>query len=511
LPATINLFTVNIPIETEEAALAEHSMPSDDRSNKSDGLADISPNENQPTFLVLTIRTRKGPYLRPVLVIGTRNGEIAIPREPVEWMRFVLQYQHDAPAKAMLTTIGRLYEYASTAFGDIELTVDTLPTVVWNYIAFRVGDRTPDDLDSQNLPLWNPVKRSTALSEFRTIVEYLRFCDDKYKALPLLARRQRLPTFSAFEFPSAKNRDKRDFFRHLRGHRERYRKLLGIEQYYAPRVTPTPSLIPRRSAQGQTMPRDDVDLIISAEKNLSFKALWILLAFGGIRVSEAMNLYCVDIMPGSMIGQFEKGFTQQQPLIVLADPIQSRFIGDFRDTSRTRLEYLSAKYGLIPRPNHPDKHPLRAGWKGMMVSNENLLSSWVYWSHPEPARKFLELTATLLNLRRQFPAAEHHPYFFINVANDKYRGQMLKYSNIVKAFERACQRIDLEPHVAGRTVHGFRDFFKDTLQHRLKLPPEIIQVMMHHTNISSQQDYGHCESATVHEALSGAYARADSE
>jgi integrase len=478
-------------------------MPFEDLSDKSGGLADISSNDNQPAFLVLTVRTRRWPHLRPVLVVGTRNGEIAIPREPAEWMRYVLEYQDDSPAKAMLGTIGRLYEYASIAFGDIELTAETLPTVVWNYTAFRVGERTPDDPDSQKLPLWNPVRRSTALSEFDTIVGYLRFCNDRFQSLPLLARPQRLPSFTDFDVPTA---SKRDFFLHLRAHRERYRKLLGVARYRPPRVTPTASLIPRRSAQGQTMPRNEVDLTISAERNLSFKALWILLAYGGIRVSEALNLWCADIMPGSMIGQFERGFTQAQPLVVLADPVESRFVGDFRDSSRTRLQYLQDKYGLIPRPNYPDKHPLRAGWKGMLVSHERLSLSWVYWSYPQPARAFLELTATLLNLRRQFPAADHHPYFFINVANDKYRGQPLKYSNVMKAFERACERVDLEPHVAGRTIHGLRHFYKDTLEKILNLTPEIVQVMMHHTNISSQQDYGHRESATVHEALRSAYA-----
>jgi hypothetical protein len=257
---------------------------------------------------------------------------------------------------------------------------------------------------------------------------------------------------------------------------------------------------------GGNPPREEIDLIISAERNRSFRALWLLLAYGGIRVSEALKVWCVDIMPGSMIGQFERGFTQAEPLVVLADPVNSRFLGDFRDSSTTRLDHLHAKYGLIPRPNYPDKHPLRAGWKGMLVSHERLSLSWVYWSYPQPARAFLELTATLLNLRRQFPAADHHPYFFINVANDKNRGQPLKYSNVVKAFERACERVDLEPHVAGRTIHGLRHFYKDTLKQFLKLKPEIVQVMMHHTSISSQQDYGHCESATVHEALGSAYA-----
>jgi hypothetical protein len=89
-------------------------MPSEDLSEKSGGLADISTNDNQPTFLVLTARTRRGPHLRPVLVIGIRDGEIAIPREPAEWIRYILQYQLDAPAKEMLSTIGRLYVYSPT-------------------------------------------------------------------------------------------------------------------------------------------------------------------------------------------------------------------------------------------------------------------------------------------------------------------------------------------------------------------------------------------------------------
>ncbi|EKS31067.1 site-specific integrase [Afipia felis] len=461
-----------------------------------------------PAFVVLTVRARRKPHLRPVLVVRDQDGEAAIPREPIEWIRNVLTFDSKSPAKMMLSTIGRLYEYTSIAFRDFELTAETLPTAVWNYTAFRAGERMPDDPDSQQLTLWNPVKRSTAISEFRTIVSYLQFCNDRFQSLLLLDRPVGLKNIQHLDIPTT---SKRDFFLHLRGHRERYRKLLGVERYHPPRVTPSASLATRRSSQGRTMPQDEVDLIIGAEKNPSFKALWTLLAYGGMRVSEALNIWCVDIMPGSMIAQFERGFTQAEPLVILADPVESRFVGDFGDSSRTRLKYLRDKYGLVPRPYYPDKHPMRAGWKSVLVSNKALSLSWVYWSEPQPAQEFLELTAMLLNLRRQHPTTTHHPYFFINTSNNEYGGQPLKYSNTMKAFERACVRVDLEPHMAGRTLHGFRHFYRDNLRKRLKLPPEIIQVMMHHKSVVSQEDYGNCEYAFVHKALREAFARERTE
>ncbi len=147
----------------------------------------------------------------------------------------------------------------------------------------------------------------------------------------------------------------------------------------------------------------------------------------------------------------------------------------------------------------------------MLESNSKLSLSWVYWSYRQPAHVFLEFTAKLLNLRRQFTAADHHPYLFINAKNDKHGGQPLKYNNLVKAFDRACERVDLTPHLAGRSVHGFRDFYKDTLEKTVQTATG------NHTGddapqkYQSQEDYGNSESATIREALSDVYARMGAE
>jgi len=451
------------------------------------------------TFVVVNARASQRPNFRPLLIVRTDSGESHVPREPAAWVRHILEYQ-SGNAHTSLRIIGRLYQYTSGVFGDIPLTADDLPMVIWNYVAFRVGERNPDDLDAQLFPHWLPVRKRTAEVEFRTIVDYLRFCHDKYETLPILSLPARLTKFPAFD-----KTERRDFLIHLRGHRERLRKLMGHEFRPKPHLIETASVIPKRSSAGQTMPRDEIDLIINAEQNPAFKWLWLLLAYGGIRVSEALNLWCCDIMSGEMIGEFEPGFTQTEPLVVLADPINSRFTGTFHDTSRRRIEALLADFGLPPRPNYPNKHPLRAGWKSMLMTNMQMNVSWVYWAQPEPARAFLDLTAQILNIRRDISAAQNHPYLLINTSNSARLGEPQKYSNIAKAFDRACERVGLEPHVAGRHIHGLRHFYKYVLKHLLKLDAETIQVMMHHKSVESQDDYA--RSAAVHFALEQARLR----
>jgi integrase len=86
-------------------------------------------------------------------------------------------------------------------------------------------------------------------------------------------------------------------------------------------------------------------------------------------------------------------------------------------------------------------------------------------------------------------------------------GEPLKYSNVAKAFDRACQRVGLEPHVSGRHVHGCRHYYDFTLETDLGLSPEYIQVMMHHKSIKSQQVYSKGHTPEMRAALQEAYSR----
>ncbi|KAA0073980.1 tyrosine-type recombinase/integrase [Tardiphaga sp. P9-11] len=456
-----------------------------------------------PTFVVLNAKAKQPPFNRPLLIIRTPDGRVDVPREPAAWALDLLESKIQN-VHAALRTIGRLYQFSTIAYSQIPLTADDLQMVVWNYVAFRVGDRI-DELDMET-PQWLPVRRKTAETEFSTIIDYLRFCHRRYETIPLIPLRGRLKTFPDFTVLG-----KRDFFIHLRGQRERWRKLMGAAPHAKPLVVERANPLPRRSSAGQTMPRDEVDLIISAERNPAFKALWILLAYGGIRVSEALNLWCCDVMPGTMISEFANGDTQKAPLVVLADPADSRFTGIFDDTSLRRIDYLAKKYGLIPRSHYPPKHPLRAGWKSMLETNVALRASWVYWSFRQPSHVFLQEIVKTLAMRRHMTAAQQHPYLFINLTDRKMLGEPQKYSNLTKAFDRACRRVGLEPHLSGRHIHGLRHYYKETLKNVLKLPAEFIQVMMHHKSISSQQDYSGGHTTEMREALESAYARVDKE
>lgn len=456
-----------------------------------------------PAFLVLRVQATRSPKDRSILVVRTQEGDVSIAREPLAWVTAQL-WHNNTDAHGLMTTIGRLYEYTAVAFGDIEITAETLPRVVWNYVAFRVGQRIHDAPDTVKLSHWQPIREDTAISEYRAIVSYIRFCNDKYKTLPLLKKPEPARNFHAFDVATS---SKRDFFQHVRAQREYWQAILGIARDRRPNVTPAPKTIQVRSAQGQTMSRDEVDLIIGAEKNPVLRAIWLLCAYGGIRISEALNIWCIDVMPGAAIDRFEPGAAQNTPLVVLAHPRLSRFTGDFSDTSLQRNEFLQTRYGLVPRSDLPKRHPMRAGWKGVTINNHRLGVSWVYWLYPGPSFEFLNLVATMLRCRKGMPGAAAHPYLFINHKLGKHQGAPLKYKNVAKAFERACERVNLEPHVAGHNIHGFRHFFEATLEHTFKFKPEEVQAMMHHKSVTSQRDYGHPKVADIHGALSRAYSR----
>lgn len=460
---------------------------------------------HRPAYVVLPVQTKRNPRLRPVLGIRTLSGEVVIPREAILWTRSIALSRPFNDAFKMLSTLGRLHQYTSISFKLIELSETNLLLVIWNYLAFRVGDRSPDDPDLLYLPNWRPISEAAALQEFRTIVSFVRFCNRTLGTLPMLSPDLSLSDkfLKDFNYDAAYDRD---FFVHLKPQRARWRELVGAPDLIAPRLSPSVAVSPQRaSAMGSTMPSDEVEAIISHERNPVFQALWVLLAFGGIRISEALNIWVIDIMPGGMLRYFTRAVSTSEPLVILAHPAESRFTGDVRGGANTREHVLKDVYGLSPRPLYPQKHTMRAGWKGMMFNEPQLKLSWVYWSNPAQARRFASLASSILEMHDCYQTSHQHPYFFINAFNAVRLGAPVTYGNAQKAFERASRRVGLEPHALGRHLHGFRDFYLATLK-QLGISREYRQVMLHHCSPMSQDDYDKI-SVETHVSLSNAHQR----
>lgn len=479
--------------------MAELKMPKISSRSISNATNSLDGLFHKPRYCVLHVRTTLDPHERPVLGTSDSQGRVAIPIEPVAWVKALLFLHTQATATRWLKTIGRLYEYASLSFANIELDGDLLQTVVWNYLGFRIGDRQPGDLDTGIFAHWKPVKLTTAQEEFRAIRSYFRFCEKTYGASPLfkVAFTSENPCPRIFA-KDEKLRD-RDFFAHLRPQRERWRRLAGEPLPGMPHLTNARPDSSRLTSSGRTMPRHEIDLIIDGEKNSVFRCLWLLLAFGGIRVSEALNIWQVDVMPGRYGPHFDAAI-QDTLFILLAHPELSPFTGDFVKVRGTRAQFLNATYGLIPRNLYPEKHALRAGWKGMLESSRRWRAAWIYWIDNERAKDFAVAAQWVRKIHQEHQTSRVHPYFFVNGAHSTYVGDPLKYRNVEKAFYRACRRVGLEPHEGGRNLHGFRHFYKRTLEFDLKVDRATLQLLMHHRSVTSQDHYGQ-SAADVHEIL----------
>lgn len=218
------------------------------------------------------------------------------------------------------------------------------------------------------------------------------------------------------------------------------------------------------------------------------KALWTELAYLGPRISEPLNHWRCDVLDASY-SQVLFGAPVEGPLVIFAHPIHSRYTGPFDSGLRTREQELKQRYGLVPRPDEASKKQ-RIGWKGMAAFNPELWITHGTWTCRKRASEFNELFAEILDLHGALGTDAMHPYLYVNSKNAAHLGEPLKIGNVEEAFERACIRAGVKPHSPGAHLHGLRHFYRWYATHKLKLPEDIVQLMMRQRSVTSQRVYG---------------------
>lgn len=248
--------------------------------------------------------------------------------------------------------------------------------------------------------------------------------------------------------------------------------------------------------------------VIDSERNPVYRMVWLLGFWGGPRISEQLNMWRVDVLPGQFRSVlFDRDHFSQLPLVVLANPWESNYCGSLGSSASTRRAYLREKFNLVPRPdlrsaNGGADKALWAGWKGMLELNSARHLSQVYWASEEASREYMQLAGTVLDLQRELGVYDLHPYLLVNI--DRRRpevlGHPLKLSNIAKAWERAVARVGLQAYRHGASPHGMRHFFKAYLQ-SLGVGRKVRQIAMRHRSDLSQDAYGGIEPQGIWHAL----------
>jgi hypothetical protein len=291
-------------------------------------------------------------------------------------------------------------------------------------------------------------------------------------------------------------RKQRDFFVHLEAQRERWRQTFGqdlrmpnIGVRGVPRSSHGPSL-------DRTPDAGEVDELIRRETHPMRKLLWVLLRYGGLRVSEALNMWQIDMLPAGLARHvFSAPMNTITP--VVAHPYESKYLGDLTKVGLTRLQYLAKQYDLVPRPEMAGTH--HVGWKGCQLRNEHLGLASVFWL-PGGAEACEDALAEVLDFHRLNRTSNHHPWLFVNMRPGAGFGAPMKAGKVRVALARQFGRLGLEPSRNGRRIHGLRHRYKADLD-ALGLKPEHKQVCLRHASILSQDDYG-LEAMAAQEALS---------
>lgn len=467
---------------------------------------------------VATVRisTLEGPQLVPVLFVESADGRVGILREALDLsLSMIAAGRSIGAVRASSKTIGRLADVYRFARPAVPLDGKHLDDLIHLYADYRLnGSAGTDGLDPLGLG-WDPVRWEVLARELREIAQFSDWCVSRYGRVPLTPSSfvsLRTDTSEFKRILALREAQKKSFLAHLVPRRQAWH-----EQFPSEPRPPLRAPRPLRKGDGKVVVSEDfVRELIDRERNPVYRMFWIMAAWGSPRGSEQLNMWICDVLPPTWRPRlFPRDTFDGTPLVVLADPRNSTWVGSSSDFRRTRLQYLKHTYGLRPRPDCMNlaMGPLglkvtRAGWKGMMLTNGNLQISQVYWTDPEMAWEYDRLARDLLEFNRTHKISERHPWLLVNtdVRKPEVLGRPITMSNVNKAWERACRRLGVDPYQGGRHKHVLRDFYVNYIKQKdgLGLSPEVRKLMLHHISESSQNLYGSIDHHALNESIRSA-------
>jgi hypothetical protein len=237
----------------------------------------------------------------PVLFAAESDGAVRVVTEVLEWARASLLSRDLSTVQREVETIGRFIDFCR-ALGDcISIAEDDLDYVVYAYLLWRKNG-TRDDrgrllLDGLS---WKPLDAARLQQEFRALARFFKFCAEVFGFVRLndKAYRQYAESAPIRRMVACDSRGRDDFLMHLGASREFWSQRTEPE---TPLIPPATSMRPSSTKAGFRVPiaADEIWAIIAAERNPVFRALWLMGAFGGLRISEQLNLWQIDVLPAA--------------------------------------------------------------------------------------------------------------------------------------------------------------------------------------------------------------------
>jgi integrase len=426
----------------------------------------------------------------PLLITAAGNIEFTAARFA---RHLILHGASPISVEQHISTLGRLYDFyvATVTLRNRLIQPDDLPILVLEYVeARKYGSIQPDVTDKTGL-WWEPVSEHTALTELAHIATYSSFCEAQFGCDAINPVEEHFSATIGIT----------DYFKkRLTTARKMYSLLRHLDtgEYFDEKQFDASIYVKRNSRDEscteyvvpEHFPIKHVDALIHETRSLRDRMIWLLLIYGGIRISEALHLYDLDI-------SYENGMAH----IRLAHPVNSliSWVDDYGGpTSGTREQYLREKFGRTPRNKLAKNHPERAGWKGMNFDGDvkrltakgkrRKLEGSVFWLCPEAGAYFWELHLQYMTLRSQ--CCGNHPYYLINFVGERL-GEPLTEKNITRRFETIAQKVG----AAVTHIHSLRHLYGILAVNHVRKEDGSrfslleVKVMMHHASLTSTAVY----------------------
>ncbi|MNQ72004.1 Tyrosine recombinase XerC [compost metagenome] len=403
----------------------------------------------------------------PALIL--QDGEISL--YGLAWARDMVIVGDRSPShvmKAVMAT-GRFYDFYIGVYGGAPLAPNEMSRLMRQFYEARaLGNKVLG---------WKPAGKRTAKSDVRYASEFSKFCAGNFGFVSANPVEKKLVSDlnvseQLLHYQGLNSRKEWNLLLHLTPTTDVGRG--KIKQYsFTPQIRPQ-----KQEYCHNYFPPEKVLPFLAAVENLRDLIAFLILFFGGLRISELLHIYVTDITAPHGLGN-----------IKIAHPELSQHSWDdkFRGHQEgNRSQFLSERYGLTARNKLGLTDPLHAGWKGMNYTEGNYRAGF-YWLLPEIEFLFAELHHRYLNEFR-VGISNSHPYYFVNFQNENY-GSPLKISNLTKSFYRAAERIGLKSSDRGVNPHGARHFYGHFCASYLKLPMEQTQIYLRHVQLTSTQVY----------------------
>jgi len=470
---------------------------------------------------VVTIRANVPGNLIPVLLIESQIGGACDGAFPLRELLELSASQLEGPfefndVRALNSTVGRFADLYAAVYNWGPIGADDLINLVYLYADYRLnGSADADGNDPLGLG-WRPVKWSTFENDLRYLRNYSEWCSSRYGYLPILPM-CRVDTSSGKTprtLAAMAEMKRRDFFAHLAKRRHAWTEILPRQD--RPKIS-LRRQERRRRGTDEAIDEGFVRDLIESEQNHVYKALWTLGAWGGVRISEQLNMWACDVLPPSDRPRFFPGDDDDRtPLVLIAHPWESTWCGTFKSTKVTRAQFLRSEFGLIPRPDlgprgssEQSKWMGKAGFKGVAYHNKSRLVSQVYWLDEMMAANYYELVRRMVeyHLERGHTFSHRHPFLWCVTDRRKPEmiGNPIKMKAVESAFERACNRLGLRAHEGGRHIHALRHFYLSYARNILGLDRDVRQIVMHHRSKDSQDDYGWEDNQKIRAHIQNGY------